>query len=1111
MITITLNGIEFLTETGKTILELANEHGIEIPTLCHDAELKPFGSCWVCAVKVEGRRGFVTACGTDIYDGMKIWTHTDEVKDARKTALELLLSDHYADCEAPCTVACPDHVDIQTYVSLIANGQYEEAVRVIKEKLPMPLSIGRVCPAFCEAECRRSIVDEPIAIRQLKRHAADYDLALDHSYVPAKEESKGKKIAIIGAGPSGLTCGYYLSNKGYDVKVFEASPQGGGWLRYGIPEYRLPKAVLDQEIDIMCANGMEIVYNTFIGKDITVAELSKDYDAVYMALGAQNAVPMRTKGSDLEGCLLGVDYLRDFALGKDINLGKKVAIVGGGNTAIDCARTTVRQGCDVTLVYRRTRKEMPAEAFEVDSAEEEGVKFHFLTNPAEMYGIDGRLKSVKMEIMKLGEPDASGRRRPQPTGKYFDEDYDTVIAAISQAPEVAFLAEEKNKVEGKDWNLTRWLTAECDEDTMYWSENVFAGGDFRRGPATAIEAIADGRIASDSIHHYLQGEMMRGLIRFNSRKEKSIKDVDPKHFEQYEKAPRINMPELEAEYRASNLDEVEYDYDHAQAIAEASRCIECGCQVNETCSLRKYATEYEVDADTYAGARNKHPIDHSHPFILRDANRCVKCGRCVRICAEVQGAGVLGYIWRGFQSYVAPEFGESLNNTGCEECGKCIAVCPVGALMAKNVHYKLNPHKAEESVIQSCGQCGTGCEVEINLTADRVTTVEAAPEAWNGRNLCFKGRFGWQVIDDEARIKSAYINKDNNWENVCSCSIPQLIKDKMAKAKANKILVHPSTTMEELSMLQKVASNMNAKLESLSFAADLSDRLPVDDLASLDAIEDAEAYYVVGEISQTLRTMLRLQQRNGKKLWLVNDLDSKFNEFADMHINYEPVTALEHTLECYSSKPKCDPQCIDFPEKTLFIYNRDNISGKAGKLVWKLADTVLNDIKGKVYVTSNFCNTLGLQAFGIKRGSVAEGDFVILYGEDPTEDIYKKAAGVLCIHTHLDEPFADALLPKPTVQEINGTAIGDGNRTLTFRNPRKSDYFARLIKVFRETELLAENEDVNYFTQNIVSEKVKEPSLTLAELLESDDYASDKDVYEAGIHEKRLDILKAVK
>ncbi|MDZ7821659.1 MAG: 2Fe-2S iron-sulfur cluster-binding protein [Candidatus Marinimicrobia bacterium] len=237
MIHIFLNHKKVACKEGQTLLEVAREHGIHIPTLCHETELNAYGSCWVCSVKVEGVSGFVTSCGTAVRDGMSVITDSEEVRKARKTALELLLSDHYADCEAPCKTACPDHVDIQTYVSLIANGQFREAVAVIKRDLPLPMSVGRICPAFCEEECRRKLVDESVAIRQLKRCAADLELE-DWEYVPERKEAKGKKVAVIGAGPAGLTCGYYLSIEGYQVDVFESMPQAGGWaaLRHpGIP------------------------------------------------------------------------------------------------------------------------------------------------------------------------------------------------------------------------------------------------------------------------------------------------------------------------------------------------------------------------------------------------------------------------------------------------------------------------------------------------------------------------------------------------------------------------------------------------------------------------------------------------------------------------------------------------------------------------------------------------------------------------------------------------------------------------------------------------------------------------------------------------------------
>ncbi|NLM90379.1 MAG: FAD-dependent oxidoreductase, partial [Candidatus Cloacimonetes bacterium] len=467
MINVSLNGKPVKVEPGITILELCKQNKIDIPTLCNDEELNPYGSCWVCLVEVKGRKGFVTSCGTTVSEGMEIITDSESIHKARKIALELLISNHYADCIAPCTIACPDFVDIQTYVSLIANGKYHEAVKVIKEKLPMPLSIGRICPAFCEKECRRQIVEESIAIRQLKRYAADMDNEDVWNYVPERLPSKNKRVAIIGAGPSGLTCGYYLSNWGYEVIIYEAAPKAGGWLRYGIPEFRLPKEVLDTEIELMCTNGMQIEYNKQLGKDIFLQDLAQDFAAVYLAIGAQKAVPMPVKGSDLEGCFLGVDFLKAHALGNSPDLGLKVAIVGGGNTAVDCARTAVRKGCEVSVIYRRTKAEMPAEPSEIAACEKEGVKFFYLANPVEYIGKGGHLTSVKIEKMRLGEPDKSGRKRPEPTGEYFELPFDSIIAAISQVPEVDIFTQENNYVADKILPVSRWQTAIVDESTMF--------------------------------------------------------------------------------------------------------------------------------------------------------------------------------------------------------------------------------------------------------------------------------------------------------------------------------------------------------------------------------------------------------------------------------------------------------------------------------------------------------------------------------------------------------------------------------------------------------------------------------------------------------------------
>ena len=343
---------------------------------------------------------------------------------------------------------------------------------------------------------------------------------------------------------------------------------------------------------------------------------------------------------------------------------------------------------------------MPAEAHEVQAAEDEGVKFLMLTNPVEYRG-EEFVREVVVEIMELGEPDASGRRKPVGTGKTEVLEFDMVIAAISQVPDVECLksvefgvgSEELNRSTQpnhspqKTISLSKWDTAIVDEQTMYTNvANIFAGGDFRRGPSTAVEGIADGYKAAKSIDLFLQGiPFEKNSYLFNARKEKALKHIDPRTYEVYAKVCRKHVAELSIKQRELNFDEVESCFTDEQAKAEATRCVECKCSVNETCALRKYATKYEVKIEDFTGDKNKHPIDDSHPFIRRDENKCIKCSRCVRVCSEIHGLGVLGLIYRGFGTTVAPEMGKSLNKTSCDDCMKCVEVCPTGGLVRKEL------------------------------------------------------------------------------------------------------------------------------------------------------------------------------------------------------------------------------------------------------------------------------------------------------------------------------------------------------------------------------------------------------------------------------------------
>jgi len=433
-IKLTINNKEYITDVGKTILEVINENQIdEIPTLCHDERISPYGSCFLCVIEIEGVDKLFPSCSTLVSDGMVIRTNTEKIRNARKTALELLLSNHYADCISPCQSKCPAGVNIQGYISLIANHNYIEAISLIKQNNPLPLICGRICVRECEIACRRNLVDESVAINFLKRYVADIDK--QNFWQPNIKKKNGKKVAIVGGGPSGLSCAYFLTLNGYQVTIYEKLPKLGGMLRYGIPEYRLPKKILDEEINWIIDLGIKVKNNSELGKDFTIDELLNNYQSIYLSLGAQKASDLRVSNEENTiGIYKGIDFLRNLQLNNDLKFNGTVIVVGGGNTAIDAARTSLRCGAkEVKIVYRRSLNEMPAHIAEIEAAKEEGVKFTFLTNPVDILKDNEKLKGIECIKMRLEESKSGGRPRPIPIP---DSEYkincDYLISAIGQ-------------------------------------------------------------------------------------------------------------------------------------------------------------------------------------------------------------------------------------------------------------------------------------------------------------------------------------------------------------------------------------------------------------------------------------------------------------------------------------------------------------------------------------------------------------------------------------------------------------------------------------------------------------------------------------------------------
>ena len=526
---------------------------------------------------------------------------------------------------APCKAECPAHIPVQGYIKLASLGRYTEALELIKKENPFPAVCGRICNKRCEAECTRGDVDEAVAIDEVKRFIADHDLHEATRYVPKLLNQIGRpyteKIAVIGAGPAGMSCAYYLANKGYPVTVFDRNPVPGGMLTLGIPSFRLEKDVLNAEIDILREMGVEFRCGVEVGKDVTIEQLrAQGYKGFYVAIGAQKSAKLRVPGEELEGVYGGVDFLRAVNLGHETHIGKRCAVIGGGNVAMDVCRSAVRLGADETYVlYRRSEAELPADPEEVKEAMEEGVQFRFLTAPVEILGENGKVTSIRVERMTLGEPDEKGRRKPVGTGEFETIAVDSVIGAIGQTVDWGTL-------DVGALTTTKKGTAEADAFTYQTAQpDIFVGGDCYTGPKFAIDAIAAGKEAAISLHRYVHP----GQTLTAGRDRRVYKALDKDHVlietagfdKDHRQTPGYNAA------KAKTFSDARVTFTEEQVRKECARCLGCGATKVDSylcigCGL--CTTKCKFDAihlkkvrDWHAGSYETMPIKVAEGVVKR--------------------------------------------------------------------------------------------------------------------------------------------------------------------------------------------------------------------------------------------------------------------------------------------------------------------------------------------------------------------------------------------------------------------------------------------------------------------------------------------------------------
>ena len=645
MIHLTIDGRPTQVPHGTTILEAASALGIRVPVLCHLPGMEPLTSCFICVVAVQGHSSLVPSCTMHVAEGMVVSTSTDEVLQARRTALELLLSEHRGDCVAPCELACPAKLDIASMCALLKAGRPHDAARSMRARIPFNAILGRICPAFCERVCRRTLFDQPVSIAELQRHAGDAALK-DDPRTPTPPSPTGKKVAIVGAGLTGLTAAFYLLQQGHACTLFDANPSPGGMLRYAVGRFRLPAEVLDAELRLVETLGGSFRMSTTLGVDVSLDTLRSEFDAVLLALGAQLPGSLDCEGADLARSAL--DFLRSVAEGEPVEPRSEMLVIGSAQPAIEAARTAIRLGCrDVTILSLSDPATSPS-LRGLHDARAEGVAVHTGVTPLRLEQADsGRLRlTARIDgVVKVLEADE-------------------VLAAADRVVDLPSL-DRAIPVTAKGIAV--------DRSTLATSlAGVFAAGECVGGPDYAVRAVAQGRLAALSIDQFLRGETPTGEHQLlNSRLGKLSEDEIAIL---RAGAHPGNRPDSSPVHLLSCSD---------VPPPEAARCLQCSCSARSDCALRLYADEYAAHPTRFTGTPRPFRRDASHPTIVYESGKCILCGRCIALARESGEPLGLSFLDRGYAASVGVPFDHPLADGLTHSAERIVNACPTGALAFK--------------------------------------------------------------------------------------------------------------------------------------------------------------------------------------------------------------------------------------------------------------------------------------------------------------------------------------------------------------------------------------------------------------------------------------------